>query len=513
MDAAADPNYSENPQNVEQADPTPFNLGLIGQRLGGRYLIEAPLGSGGMSVVYKGKQEAIDRTVAIKTLKLDLCSEPIILQRFEREVKGLSRLNHPNIVTVYDCIISPQGQPYVIMDYIDGESLEDAIKREKVIEPGRTIKLFMQVCQALEHAHRNGVVHRDIKPGNIMLAKGSGNTDIVKVVDFGLAKLMENTQRLTSTGQLWGSAPYMSPEQCLANEEIPIDHRSDIYSLGVVLYESLTGKDPYWSSDLMQTISNHVNIMPPPLKETNPDLNIAPALEAVVFKALEKAPANRFQSMQEFREALEHAGAPMLKAEEARHTREMQKLLDERQQRVQQQNKAKQATLKKAQQKEAIKVVPVIAITAISTLALTIGCVWFMNRNKPAPIPAPPPVVQSDATPSGSSAGSTAGAAPSSTPSAGQTSTHSASGHAAGATPPSTKAGTTSSAVRTGAPHAVTSAKVPAKPPTAEKPKHVLKHATASAPIKSPPAPKKSAPAAAPSKDAWSTLEGLHSGH
>jgi serine/threonine protein kinase len=368
-------------QIAAEPEPSEFNLGLIGQRLAGRYLIESPLGSGGMSLVYKGKHEAIDRTVAIKTLKMDLCSDPIILQRFEREVKGLSRLNHPNIVTVYDCVISPQGQPFIIMDYIDGESLDRIIEREKVIDPTRAVKMFMQVCQALEHAHRNGVIHRDLKPANIMLTKVSSDNEQVKVVDFGLAQLMENTQRLTSTGQLWGSAPYMSPEQCMADEKVPIDQRTDVYSLGVVIYEALTGKDPYFDSELMQTISNHIHMVPPTFKEINPEVSIAPVLEAVVFKALEKAPSDRFQSMSEFREALSYAASPLLKQEEQRHVRELQSKMEAQQQRAIKQNKEKKSNLRKAQQKERINVVPIVIATAFITLAATVGGALFLSKS------------------------------------------------------------------------------------------------------------------------------------
>ena len=365
-----------------------FNFGLIGQRLAGRYLIEEPLGSGGMSVVYKGKHEAIDRTVAIKTLKMDLCSEPIILQRFEREVKGLSRLSHPNIVTVYDCVISPQGQPFIIMDFIDGESLDHTIERETVIDPTRAVKMFMQVCQALEHAHRHGVIHRDLKPANIMLTKGSSDNEQVKVVDFGLAQLMENTQRLTSTGQLWGSAPYMSPEQCMADQDVPIDHRTDVYSLGVVLYEALTGKDPYFNADLMETISNHIHMVPPKFSEVNPSISISPVLEAVVFKALEKTPADRFQSMLEFREALSYAAAPLLKEEEQRHVKELQSKMEAHQQRALKQNKEKKSNLRKAQQKERISVLPIVIATACITLAATVGGALFLSKTMSTQHPA-----------------------------------------------------------------------------------------------------------------------------
>ncbi len=287
---------------------------LIGVRLDGRFLIESALGSGGMSVVYKGKHESVDRTVAIKTLKLDLCSQPVIVSRFEREIKSLSRLNHPNIVTVFDCVISPQGQPYIIMDYVNGESLEASLARSPM-SAGRAVKLVIQVCNALEHAHRHGVIHRDLKPANIMLQSGEPVNE-VKVVDFGLAKLAEDTQKLTKSDELWGSLPYMSPEQCSSNANIEIDPRSDIYSLGAVLFQMLTGKDPFYGLDLMETIRHHISEDPPFFKEIAPQLKIPPALEGVVRKALNKNKEDRFQSMREFKEAIEFAAAPLLKEEE-----------------------------------------------------------------------------------------------------------------------------------------------------------------------------------------------------
>jgi serine/threonine-protein kinase len=301
---------SETLKEIKLPGPDP----LIGVRLDGRFLIESALGSGGMSVVYKGKHESVDRTVAIKTLKLDLCSEPVLVSRFEREIKSLSRLNHPNIVTVFDCVISPQGQPYIIMDYVNGESLEDSLSRGPM-SAARAVKLVIQVCNALEHAHRHGVIHRDLKPANIMLQKGEPLNE-VKVVDFGLAKLAEDTQKLTKSDELWGSLPYMSPEQCSSNENIEIDTRSDIYSLGAVLFQMLTGKDPFYGLDLMETIRHHQSEDPPFFKEVAPQLKFPPALEGVVRKALNKDKEDRFQSMREFKEAIEFAAAPLLKEEE-----------------------------------------------------------------------------------------------------------------------------------------------------------------------------------------------------
>ncbi|CAN5734762.1 hypothetical protein BH10CYA1_BH10CYA1_34110 [soil metagenome] len=345
---------------------------LIGTRLAGRFLIESALGSGGMSVVYKGKHESVDRTVAIKTLKLDLCSQPVLVSRFEREVKSLSRLNHPNIVTVYDCVISPQGQPYIIMDYVDGESLEQSLAKSPM-SASRAAKLVVQVCSALDHAHRHGVIHRDLKPANIMLQSSNPAAE-VKVLDFGLAKLAEDTQKLTQSDELWGSLPYMSPEQCSSNANIEIDLRADIYSLGAVLFQMLTGKDPFYGLDLMQTLDHHINEPPPSFREVAPERVFPPALEIVVRKALNKNREDRYQSMREFKEAIEGAAAQLLKEQEPSH--------------VSANTSAKPPTKKPkritksmptaSKRKEKARLVRVVGITSGITIVCTIALIYCM---------------------------------------------------------------------------------------------------------------------------------------
>lgn len=279
----------------------PIKDPLIGTKLaGGRYEILDALGEGGMSVVYKAKQELVDRIVAIKTLKMKLLAEPMLLKRFEREVKTLSRLNHPNIVTVFDCIVE-NGQPYFVMDFLQGCSLQDLIVEEKRLSPGRCKNIFGQVCNAVEHAHRNGIVHRDLKPANIMLLDISGQ-EFVKVVDFGLAKIGEEAQRLTQTGEIWGSPLYMSPEQCSGHS---MDARSDIYSLGAVLYESLTGLVPFAGTSFLDTIQKVVSLQPPTFATSAPDLRLPAEIEEIVMRCLEKNPDKRYQSMAELKDALE----------------------------------------------------------------------------------------------------------------------------------------------------------------------------------------------------------------
>ena len=184
-------------------------------------------------------------------------------KRFQLEAEAASCLKHPNIIAVYDYGIAPTGQPYLVMEYLVGESLADLIKRDKNIEQRRVVKIFIQACDALSHAHKKGVIHRDLKSSNIMLVEQEDKSDIVKVLDFGIAKLMPASgklpQNLTQTGEVFGSPIYMSPEQCLGQT---LDQRSDIYSMGTMLYEALTGVPPLVGNTIVDTMQMHVGTKP-----------------------------------------------------------------------------------------------------------------------------------------------------------------------------------------------------------------------------------------------------------
>lgn len=278
---------------------------LIGTKLADRYLIMSVIGHGGMGVVYKARHELMDRIVAIKMLQSQLISDSMSVKRFQQEAKAASKLKHPNVITLYDFGVSPTGQPYLVMDYLEGISLADVIKKDGQVGVDRSIKIFAQACSALDHAHRQGVIHRDLKPGNIMLVEDDDDKDCVKVVDFGVAKLLwagdDENQRLTQTGEVCGSPVYMSPEQCQGQK---LDHRSDIYSMGVVVYEALTGRLPLLGKTMVDTMSKHISEMPQPFSVVRPDLYIPERLEAVVFKALAKDPRQRQQSMAEMEQEL-----------------------------------------------------------------------------------------------------------------------------------------------------------------------------------------------------------------
>lgn len=276
---------------------------LIGTVLAGNYEILDVLGQGGMGVVYRGKHSLMERIVAIKMLLSQLISDTNSVKRFQQESKAAARLKHPHIIDVYDFGISPAGQPYIVMEFLEGIPLADLIKKEGQISVERSIKLIAQACDALDHAHKQGVVHRDLKPSNIVLTTYDEERDYVKVVDFGVAKLIEignngEGQRLTQAGEVCGSPVYMSPEQCMGQE---LDARSDIYSMGIVLYETLTGKLPILGKTMVDTMSKHISEAPMPFSTARPDLYIPERLEWVVNKALSKDPANRQQTMEELK--------------------------------------------------------------------------------------------------------------------------------------------------------------------------------------------------------------------
>jgi serine/threonine-protein kinase len=282
--------------------PENFKDLLVGQTLADNYYVLSVIGHGGMSVVYKAKYLKKPRIVAIKTLRLQSSSDERTVLRFKREAELLSRLNHPRIVQVSFYGNTRLGQPYFVMDYLTGENLSNVFKRERALEPERVRHIFSQVCGAVDHAHRCGVIHRDLKPGNIMLIENDGKRDFVKVVDFGIARFEEEVQRLTRMGEVWGSPIYMSPEQVTGAQ---LDARSDVYSLGVVMYEALTGTVPYLGKNYVETMTMQIMAFPKPFSEVCPEKQLPPKLEKVVRKALEKEPDKRYQSMAELRAELE----------------------------------------------------------------------------------------------------------------------------------------------------------------------------------------------------------------
>ena len=274
---------------------------LRGQVVSGKYAIEEKLGEGGMGSVYQAYDAMMKRVVAIKLLTQDREISNESWKRFQQEAHATSSLDHSNIVRIYDFNFCETYGPYLVMDLIDGEPLSSMIARKGALDPQFVADIIIQVADALEHAHEKGIIHRDLKPSNILVSAEVGKQPVAKVVDFGIAKLQgENLDdlKLTKTGEVFGSPLYMSPEQCLATG---LDRRTDIYSLGCVMYEALCGEPPFKGKNFGETVIKHTKETP---KAFPAELQIPNPLKRIVFCALEKSPADRYQSMAALRKEL-----------------------------------------------------------------------------------------------------------------------------------------------------------------------------------------------------------------
>jgi tRNA A-37 threonylcarbamoyl transferase component Bud32 len=285
-----------------QANPSaPAIDPLLGQTLGGKYRVLRLLGEGGMGAVYEGEQQlgTAKRKVAVKTLHPHLSRDPKIQARFEREVGTIAELEHPNTIQVYDFGSTPDGILYIVMEFLQGKSLADTLTQQGAMAPDRAEHILAQACGSLEEAHAHGIVHRDLKPDNIVLVERAGQKDFVKVLDFGIAKRANeedrNEQKLTQQGMVLGTPPYMSPEQFTGQA---IDSRSDIYSLGIVAYEMLTGKLPFKADTAWEWATQHMTQPPIPIESLAEGGRVPLAMRNAIARALAKAPADRFQTAQ-----------------------------------------------------------------------------------------------------------------------------------------------------------------------------------------------------------------------
>jgi serine/threonine-protein kinase len=277
--------------------------------LNDRFTILEPIGSGGMGKVYKAIQSPLDRVVAVKVLKSTPHLDPGFRQRFFLEASHTSKLRHPNTVTVIDYGETSDGIFYLAMEYLDGHPLAQILAESGPLHWARCLHIAQQVCRSLREAHRLGIVHRDLKPSNVMLLTEDGDQDLVKVLDFGLVKSFvrdagAQEAEITNPGIFLGSPQYMAPEQ-LRGEADP---RSDIYSLGVMLYQMLVGKPPFVADDAIDVMFQHMNDAPLPLRSVRPDLSISEEIEKLVMRCLEKKPVQRPQSMDEVLEAIRRVG-------------------------------------------------------------------------------------------------------------------------------------------------------------------------------------------------------------
>src|SRR5580658_4754498 len=284
---------------------------LVGRTIAGKFLIEAPIGAGAMGAVFRARQIALEKTVAIKVLHGEHADDASFVARFQREAKAASRLNHPNSMQVIDFGAEPDGLLYIAMEYLDGRSLHRVIREDRPLSPARIADILMQTLAALAVAHDMGVVHRDLKPDNIMILSGTDDDgrpkDIVKVCDFGIAKITDarayrdgpgrsSDAPLTTAGLMIGTPEYMSPEQGSGQK---LDARSDLYSVGVILFEMLTGKVPFETENAIGTVLKHLNEAPPRPSEMAPNVDLR--LEAICLRAMRKLREDRYPGAREMR--------------------------------------------------------------------------------------------------------------------------------------------------------------------------------------------------------------------
>ena len=273
-----------------------------------RYEFRECLGQGGMGRVYKVYDTELKSFLAAKFIRKELAEDKQAVKRFEQEIKAASELNHENLVSVYGHGRTKDNVPYLLMDYVEGKSLADELNQNGPLSFERALKIFSQICRALEYAHGLNVIHRDLKPSNIMLRSSESEVDDVRILDFGIAKILPseggdfNRTNLTQTGDVFGSPLYMSPEQCQNN---PQDARSDIYALGCVLYEALSGVQPFLDANPVKIILKHMSYEPPLVStKASTDKRIQ-AFDGIVQKCLEKSPDDRYQTIKELFEALQ----------------------------------------------------------------------------------------------------------------------------------------------------------------------------------------------------------------
>jgi serine/threonine-protein kinase len=275
----------------------------------GQYTLKQKLGQGGMGEVWLAEHALLKRPCAVKFIRPDLAAHPATAARFAREVQAVTGLTHANTVRVYDYGRADDGSFYYVMEYLDGPTLEQLVREAGPLPPGRAVYLLRQVCQALVEAHAAGLVHRDLKPGNVIVAALGGQRDVAKLLDFGLVQDLsaDAADRLTRTGTVLGTPAYMSPEQ--AAGESALDSRSDVYSLGATAFFALGGRPPFQGKSLGQLLAAHRSEPPPPLTEIRPDV---PAdLAVVVARCLAKEPRERFPSAADLDRALAQCGCAL----------------------------------------------------------------------------------------------------------------------------------------------------------------------------------------------------------
>ncbi len=293
----------------------------LGQVFGGKYLIERVLGEGGMGIVYQARHQAIGKKFAIKLLHGDATKDPEVVERFKVEAQAASAIGSEHIIDITDFAELPDGDTYFVMEFLDGKPLSKLIDELKRVPTNRIARIAKQIALGLGAAHTAGIVHRDLKPDNIYLVKRSGGeTDFVKILDFGIAKVGQGANKLTKAGAIFGTPHYMSPEQASGS---PVDHRTDIYALGVILYEAAVGRVPFDADNFMGILTQHMYKAPVPpraVPECPPDL--PPGLEVIIMRCLRKKPEERYPTMEELADDLDR----LMRGEVPRAAQEMMAL-------------------------------------------------------------------------------------------------------------------------------------------------------------------------------------------
>ncbi len=283
-------------QTLRSSGPTED---LVGQVIADRYHVLKKLGEGGMGQVYLAEHVKMGRRSAIKVMNPSMVHDPEAVARFNREAANASRITHPNVCAIYDFGETPDGLIYLAMEFVEGEPLTDVLARDRVLPVARAASIFLQVADALQAAHDLSIVHRDLKPDNIMLTRARDGSDVVKVVDFGIAKAVgrDDSQKVTKTGLVMGTPEFMSPEQLSGD---PLDGRSDVYSLALVIFQMLTGRLPFEGTTVQDTMVKRLTDEPASLADVRPDLRFPPGLQPTLDAALARRPVDRYQSAAKF---------------------------------------------------------------------------------------------------------------------------------------------------------------------------------------------------------------------